>query len=80
LQGGSDQNGLSAAGGVYGFYGHCSAADKRYSLASMKTAHVAAIVCFGLAIACYVVASSGALEFPGASVDEESTSAEGNAG
>lgn len=27
--GGSVQHGLSAAGGVYGFYEHCSAADKR---------------------------------------------------
>ena len=28
LAGGSVQHGLSAAGGVYGFYQHCSAADK----------------------------------------------------
>jgi len=27
--GGSVQHGLSAAGGVYGFYEHCNAADKR---------------------------------------------------
>ena len=27
--GGSVQHGLSAAGGVYGFFEHCSAADKR---------------------------------------------------
>ena len=27
--GASVQHGLSAAGGVYGFYQHCSAADKR---------------------------------------------------
>jgi hypothetical protein len=27
--GGSVQHGLSAAGGVYGFYKHCSSADKR---------------------------------------------------
>jgi len=27
--GGSVQHGLSAAGGVHGFYQHCSAADKR---------------------------------------------------
>lgn len=27
--GGSVQHGLSAAGGVYGFYLHCGAADKR---------------------------------------------------
>jgi hypothetical protein len=30
--GGSVQHGLSAAGGVYGFNKHCSAADKRYSV------------------------------------------------
>ena len=27
--GGSVQHGVSAAGGIYGFYEHCSAADKR---------------------------------------------------
>ena len=29
--GGSVQHGLSGAGGVYGFFEHCSAADKRQS-------------------------------------------------
>jgi len=34
--GGSVQHGLSAAGGIYGFYKQCSAVDKRYPLGIMS--------------------------------------------